>query len=70
MDTEPREVTLPLDLAAALDEDDAAGRPFDGLSFTNKRWHTDRIADAKKPETRQRRSADSVGLLRAGQPRR
>jgi Bacteriocin-protection, YdeI or OmpD-Associated/Domain of unknown function (DUF1905) len=70
LDTEPREVTLPPDFAAALDQDDAARRFFDGLSFTNKRWHADRIAAAKKLETRQRRIADSVGLLRAGQPRR
>src|SRR5436305_29188 len=37
LDTEPREVTLPPDFAAALDADAEARQFFDGLSYSNKR---------------------------------
>jgi hypothetical protein len=69
LDSAPREVDVPADLAAALDADPAARRTFDGLSYSNKSWHTSQIAGAKTDETRQRRLAKSVEALRAGRPR-
>jgi hypothetical protein len=69
LDTEPREVTVPPDFATALDAEPAARRTFDGLSYSNKSWHTIQIAGAKSDETRQRRIAKSVEALRDGRPR-
>jgi hypothetical protein len=39
LDTAPRKVTVPDDLAAALDAEPAARATFDGLSYSNKSWH-------------------------------
>ena len=64
LDTQPREVGLPADLAEALNRDDAARRFFDGLSPSQKKWHVQQAESAKTPETRQRRIAQSVELLR------
>jgi hypothetical protein len=69
LDTEPREVTVPADFGVALDAEPAARRTFDGLSYSNKSWHTLQIAGAKSDETRQRRIARSVEALREGRPR-
>jgi hypothetical protein len=69
LDTAPREVTVPADFAAALDAEPDARRTFDGLSYSNKSWHTLQIEGAKTDETRQRRIARSVDALREGRPR-
>jgi hypothetical protein len=66
LDTAPREVTLPADLAAALDGDSEARRTFDALSYSRKRWFVLGVADAKTPETRQRRIDKAIETLRAG----
>ena len=66
LDTAPREVTVPPDLATALDADAAARRSFDGLSYSNKRRIVMPIEDAKAPETRQRRIDKAVDALREG----
>ena len=68
-DTAPREVTVPDDLAAALDAEPAARATFDGLSYSNKSWHVLQVTGAKTDETRQRRIARSVETLRQGRPR-
>ena len=67
LDTEPREVAVPPDFAAALDRDADARRFFDGLSYSNKRRFVLPIEDARTAETRQRRIAEAVDTLRAGQ---
>lgn len=69
LDTAPREVTVPPDLAAALDAEPAARATFDRLSYSNKSWHVLQIAGAKSDETRTRRIAKSIGALREGRPR-
>ena len=69
LDTSPREVSVPADLAAALDTEPAARRTFDGLSYSNKSWHTLQIEGAKTDETRQRRIEKSIATLREGRPR-
>ena len=66
LDTEPREVTVPPDLAAALEADEAAKRFFDGLSYSRKSWHVLQVEGTKNPETRQRRIEKSVQMCREG----
>jgi hypothetical protein len=55
LDTEPRVVVEPEDLARALDTDPAARAAYDRLSHTRKRQHVLAVTGAKKPETRRRR---------------
>ena len=69
LDTKPREVTLPPELATALDADPAARRTFDALSYSNQSWHVYQVNGAKTDETRTRRIAKSIDALREGRPR-
>ena len=69
LDTAPRDVTVPADFAAALDREPAARQTFDSLSYSNKSWHVLSIEGAKSDETRQRRIAKSVDVLRQGRAR-
>ncbi|HEY8720419.1 YdeI/OmpD-associated family protein [Pengzhenrongella sp.] len=69
LDTSPREVDVPDDLAAALDGEPAARRTFDGLSYSNRSWHVLQVTGAKTDETRRRRIAKSVDALREGRVR-
>jgi bacteriocin resistance YdeI/OmpD-like protein/uncharacterized protein DUF1905 len=66
LDTEPREVTVPPDFAAALKRDAKAKATFDGLSYSQKQSHVASIEGAKTDETRQRRIAKSLTTLREG----
>jgi hypothetical protein len=69
LDTAPREVIVPADLAAALRRHPDARRTFDGLSYSNKRAHVLSIEDARTDATRQRRVAKAIDTLLAGHPR-
>ncbi len=69
LDTQPREVSVPDDLSAALDAEPHARATFDGLSYSNKSWHVLQVTGAKTDETRQRRIAKSVESLKAGRIR-
>jgi hypothetical protein len=69
VDTEPREVVVPADFSSALQGDPAARLTFDGLSYSNKRWHVLQVEGAKTAETRERRIAKSVEILRQGRAR-
>jgi hypothetical protein len=69
LDTAPREVDVPPDLAAALGAEPEARRTFDGLSYSNKSWHVLQVAGAKTEETRRRRIAKSVDVLKQGRAR-
>ena len=66
LDSEPRLVSLPQDLAAALERDPAARRTFDALSYSNKRRLVEPITAAKAAETRERRIARTVATLHEG----
>jgi hypothetical protein len=66
LDTQPREVEVPADLAALLEQEAEAKQFWDGLSYTNKRRFVLSIEDAKTAETRQRRIDKTIGLLREG----
>ena len=63
LDTAPRTVDVPADLAAALDAEPSARAVFEGLSYSNKRRHVLAVEAAKTDETRQRRIAKSVAEL-------
>lgn len=64
LDTLPRELPVPDDLAAALD---AAGvrAAFDALSHSRRRALVDPVEQAKAPETRVRRIEKAVDSFRA-----
>jgi len=66
LDPEPRKVTVPADLAAALDGDDAARRAFERLSYSHQLRHVLAIEEAKAPETRRRRVEKALEMLRSG----
>jgi hypothetical protein len=69
LDTAPREIEVPEDLAAALAADREAKAFFDTLSYSKQQWHTLQVSGAKQPETRARRVAASVAMLREGRAR-
>jgi Bacteriocin-protection, YdeI or OmpD-Associated/Domain of unknown function (DUF1905) len=69
LDTAPREVTVPPDLAAALGNDAEAQRFFESLSYSQKQGYVQPIEQAKKPETRERRVEKAVAMLREGRKR-
>jgi hypothetical protein len=66
LDTMPREVTVPADFAAALDQQPQARNLFDQLSYSNRRAHVLSIEGAKTDATRQRRIQKAVSTLAAG----
>ena len=66
LDTQPREVTVPADFAAALDQDPDAKQTFEALAFSHKQRWVVSIEDAKTPETRERRIAKAISTLREG----
>ncbi|SOD74759.1 uncharacterized protein DUF1905 [Jatrophihabitans sp. GAS493] len=66
LDTQVRTLEVPDDLAAGLAEDPVAAEFFAGLSLSRRRGYVDWILQAKKEETRQRRVAQAVSMLREG----
>ncbi len=69
LDTQERTIDVPEDLAAALAREPAARAFFDGLSFSNKRYHVEQITGAKTAATRERRVAKAVQTLSEGRAR-
>ena len=69
LDTAPRVIEVPAELAAALDKDPAAKATFDKLSYSNKSWHTLQVTGTNNPETRARRIEKSIAALREGRIR-
>lgn len=65
----PREVQVPADFAAAMEERVPARQFFDGLSNSVQRYHVDTINAAKSPETRRRRIDKAVALFVTGKQR-
>jgi hypothetical protein len=70
LDTEPRKVAVPRDLAAALAADPAAKRAFASMSFTHRREYVQWVEEAKRPQTRARRVSATVARVREGKPQR
>jgi hypothetical protein len=69
LDTEPREVPVPPDLMAAFASAEQAKRFFDTLTPSQKQWYVLPIEQAKAAETRERRVAKAIAMLREGRKR-
>jgi hypothetical protein len=65
LDTAPRVVAPPADLARLMAKDKKMAASWEKLSFTNKKEMALGIDGAKKPETRERRLAAAIARLRA-----
>ena len=66
LDTAPRELEIPPDLAEALAADEEARTRFETLSYSAKQRFVLPIGQAKTEETRQRRVTKVITDLRAG----
>lgn len=66
LDTAPRVVEVPPDLAAALDADPPARAAFDKLAYSHQLRHVLAVEGAKAAETRQRRIDAAIAMLRDG----
>ncbi len=64
LDTAPRTVEPPADLATVLAKDKQAAAAWEKLSFTDRKELALRLTSAKKPETRRRRLAAALERLR------
>ena len=69
LDTAPRELEVPPELAIALDADPVAGAFFDGLSYSNRRVFTLSVEGTSNPETKARRVDKAIALMREGRVR-
>jgi len=63
------ETEVPSELAEALAGDAAAATTFESFPPGARRDYCDWIAEAKRPETRARRVADAIDMLREGKRR-
>ena len=69
LDTAPREIEVPPELAVALEADPVAKAFFDGLSYSNKSVFTLNVAGTKNPETKARRVEQAIAKMREGRVR-
>lgn len=69
LDTAPRELAVPPELAEALDAAPEARAFFDGLSYSNKRVFALSVEGTSNPETKARRVAKAIALMREGRVR-
>lgn len=69
LDTAPRVIEVPDDLATALAADAQAKEFWDTLTYSKQSWHVQQVTSAKKAETRAARVGKSVAMLRGGQAR-
>jgi hypothetical protein len=69
LDTEERVVTPPADLVKALKAAPPAWQRWGELSYSHQREHAEAVEGAKKPETRERRIAGAVTMIRAMKPK-
>jgi hypothetical protein len=66
LDTEPRVVTVPPDFDKVLARHRDAKEFFAGLSYSKRQWFVIGIEGAKTAETRERRIAKAIGMLKEG----
>lgn len=64
LDTEPRLVEIPKDLMKELKKDKEAKAFFDKLSYTHQKEYVRWVEEAKKEETRQKRIAKTIEMLK------
>jgi hypothetical protein len=65
LDTDVRDVEVPMDLKKALRKTNAIWKKWQSLSYSNRREAVESINNAKRPETRARRVAGIVRALTA-----
>lgn len=68
-DTEPRMVEVPSELARTLDQAPDVRAMFEALSYTHRREFAQWVDGAKKQDTRDRRAAKAVEMIRSGERR-
>ncbi|MDR6687968.1 hypothetical protein J2Y41_003546 [Arthrobacter sp. 1088] len=66
VDTQPRVIEVPDDLAAALEAEPEAKAFYGTLNYSAQRRYVEPIGDAKTEETRARRIAKVIADLKAG----
>lgn len=69
-DVEERVTTVPAELKRAFKSEKEAKAAFEELSYTHKREYVMWIEEAKKEETRQRRVAKTIEMLKQGRKAR
>ena len=70
LDQEERKVELPAYLKKIINSDAQVKQRWAKLSFTHQKEHVRAIEDAKREETRERRTAQMMEMLRQGQRKR
>jgi len=63
LDTEPRAVDVPPELARALRRSRRAAREFERIAPSHRREYAAYVDEAKRPETRERRARRSIEML-------
>lgn len=66
LDTEPRVVEIPPELAKAFKKEKAAAEYFKSLAYSHQREYVGYITEAKKEETRLRRVKQTIEMLKKG----
>ena len=66
LDTQPRIIEVPEDLAAALESEPQAKAFYEALNYSSQRRYVEPITDARTAETRTRRVAKTVADLNSG----
>lgn len=69
LDEAPREVEVPPTLAAALEAEPELKATFDALAYTHRKEYAVWVVEAKREETRERRVAQALEMLREGRTR-
>ena len=64
LDDEVRKIELPAHLKKLIATDPKAKEAWEKLSFTHQKEHVRAIEDAKRPETREKRIAAMLDMLR------
>jgi len=67
--TVKRPVRIPAELAAALKKNKLAAKAFEGFSPSCRREYAEWIAEAKRPETREKRLAQAIAWMAQGKTR-
>lgn len=64
-----QDLVVPADLRAALKQNKAAAKTFDGFSHSHRKEYVEWITEAKRPETRAQRLATTLEWLAEGKAR-
>lgn len=62
-DEDERVIEIPAELDTLLEANPSARQAFEALSYSHRREHALHVAEAKKPETRERRARKTIEAL-------